>query len=189
MKIGLIGINRYAAFLNFACNLHAYAFQQYLKNQGHDAIFLDYKPIHYDGHNLREPAKYAESKYRSIISETANSPAADKARSAAARRWAELAMGYRALAEERKIRYDKFEAFVADNLDFTTEKYDPDLLEVQDPGMDCYICVTDVIWQPMGPTPAFDRGFMLGSKTFEGKPKIAYGSEPRRTTRFQTGDR
>lgn len=182
MKIGLIGINRYAAFLNFACNLHAYAFQQYLKNQGHDAIFLDYKPIHYDGHNLREPAKYAESKYRSIISETANSPAADKARSAAARRWAELAMGYRALTEERKIRYDKFEAFVADNLDFTTEKYDPDLLEVQDPGMDCYICVTDVIWQPMGPTPAFDRGFMLGSKTFEGKPKIAYapsrGAQP-----------
>lgn len=182
MKIGLIGINRYAAFLNFACNLHAYAFQQYLKSQGYDATFLDYKPIHYDGHNLREPAKFAESRYRSIISETASSPAADKARSAAARRWAELAMGYRALTEERKTRYDKFEAFVADNLDFTTEKYDPDLLEVQDPDMDCYICVTDVIWQPMGPTPAFDRGFMLGSKAFEGKPKIAYapsrGAQP-----------
>lgn len=174
MKIGLIGINRYAAFLNFACNLHAYAFQQYLKDRGYDATFIDYKPIYFEGQNLREPAKFTEAKYRSTIAEPANSPASDKARSAAARRWAELAMGYRALTEERKIRYDKFEAFVDESLDFTTEQYDSDLLEVQDPGMDCYICVTDVIWQPRPPANSFDRGFMLGSKAFEGKAKIAY---------------
>lgn len=174
MKIGLIGINRYAGYLNFACNLHAYAFQKYLIEEGHDATFLDYKPVGNEGMNLREPANFAENKYLSTIKETARTPEALKSRNREARRWAELAMGYRALTDERKTRFDKFEAFISENLRFTKEKYDSDLLEVEDPGMDCYICVTDVIWQPWLPKYSFDRGFMLGSKAFEGKPKIAY---------------
>lgn len=40
--------------------------------------------------------------------------------------------------------------------------------------MDVYMCVTYVIWQPLLPEHSFDRGFMLSSKAFEGKPKIAY---------------
>ncbi|MCF2587204.1 polysaccharide pyruvyl transferase family protein [Brevibacterium sp. UCMA 11752] len=174
MKIGLIGINRYADYLNFACNLHAFAFQQYLTNRSYDATFVDYKPVHFENMDLREPAKFAEAKYRSTIAAKANSPAAVKQRNADARRWTEVAMGYRAPTEERKARYDKFEAFISENMGFTAEVYDSDLLEVEDPGIDCYICVTAVIWQPWLPDYSFDRGYMLGSKAFEGKPKIAY---------------
>lgn len=182
MKIGLIGINRYAEFLNFACNLHAYAFQQYLVKLGYDAKFIDYKPIHYEGMSLREPASFMEAEYRSTISAKAPTAEAAKNRNTVAKRIAEIAMGYRALTEDRKVRYDKFEAFISQHLDFTNTVFDSDLLEVEDPGMDCYICVTDVIWQPWLPHYSFDRGFMLGSKAFDGKPKIAYapsrGAQP-----------
>ncbi|SMY04277.1 Polysaccharide pyruvyl transferase [Brevibacterium sp. 239c] len=174
MKIGLIGINRYANYLNFACNLHAYAFQQYLTNKDYDSTFIDCKPITFDGMDLREPAKFTEAKYRTAIAANASTPAAVKDRNTAARKWAELAMGYRALTEERKLRYDKFESFISQHLGFTEEEYGSDLLEIEDPGMDCHICVTDDIWQPWTPDYSFDRGFMLGSKAFEGKPKIAY---------------
>lgn len=152
MKLGLIGIYRYADYLSFACNLHAYAFQQ----------------------DLREPAKFAEAKYRTAIAAKASTPAAVKDRNTAARKWAVLAMRYRALTEKRKLRYDKLESFISQHLDFTEEEYDSDLFEIEDPGMDCYICVTEVIWQPWTPNYSFDRGLMLGSKAFEGKPKIAY---------------
>lgn len=174
MKIGLIGINRYAEYLNFACNLHAYAFQQFLYEHGYDATFLDYMPVHFGNLNLREPAAFAEANYLSTRKEKGTSPAEVKQRDKTAQKWAEIAMGYRALTEERKSRFDKFEAFISDRLVFTNAQYDSDLHEVEDPGMDCYICVTDVIWQPWSPEHSFDRGFMLGSKAFEGKPKIAY---------------
>src|SRR5699024_7148683 len=87
----------------------------------------------------------------------------------------ELAMGYRSVVEERERRFDKFESFANERMKFTEEQYDSDLLEVLDPGFDCYICVTDVIWQSLS-RYNFDRGFMLGSKTFEGKQKIAYAA-------------
>lgn len=182
MKIGLIGINRYAGFLNFACNLHAYAFQQHLMKLGYDATFIDYKPIYHEGINLRDPASFIEAKYRSTISMKARTPEEAKQRNAVAKKIAEIAMGYRALTEDRKVRYDKFEEFISQHLNFTDTVFDSDLLEVEDPGMDCYICVTDVIWQPWLPDYSFDRGFILGSKAFDGKPKIAYapsrGAQP-----------
>lgn len=78
MKLGLIGIYRYADYLSFACNLHAYAFQQ----------------------DLREPAKFAEAKYRTAIAAKASTPAAVKDRNTAARKWAVLAMRYRALTQK-----------------------------------------------------------------------------------------
>jgi hypothetical protein len=46
---------------------------------------------------------------------------------------------------------------------------------VIDPGFDCYMCVTDVIWQSID-KHVFDRGFMLGSKAFEDKEKISYAA-------------
>lgn len=88
---------------------------------------------------------------------------------------ADMALGYRTASVERERRLDKFEAFVKDRLNFTEEQYDSDSLEVEDPGFDCYICVTDVIWQSLDKHD-FDRGFMLGSKAFEGKQKIAYAA-------------
>lgn len=166
MKIGLIGINRYAKFLNFACNLHVYAFQEFLKQLGHEVRIIDYKPVYYDNFNMRNPAPGAEAAYRAAVMR--------KARKSDLTKLAELAVGYRSVQREREIRYDKFERFIAERLNFTEEQYDSDLLELKDPGFDCYMCVTDVIWQTYGGPSSFDRGFMLGSKAFEGKPKISY---------------
>ena len=167
MRIGLIGINKYAKFLNFACDLHAYAFQQFLSQNGYDATFLDYKPVYYGKFDMRHPAPVAEKKYRDAV--------VKKADTATLQKLADLAVGYRSVEVERERRFDKFEAFANKHMKFTEEKYDSDLLEVEDPGFDCYICVTDVIWQSL-PRHNFDRGFMLGSKAFEGKQKIAYAA-------------
>jgi hypothetical protein len=167
VKIGLIGINKYAKFLNFACDLHAYAFQQFLAKNGYDSTFLDYKPVYYGKFDMRNPAPGAEKKYREAV--------VKKADTATLSKLAELAMGYRSVVEERERRFDKFESFANERMKFTEEQYDSDLLEVLDPGFDCYICVTDVIWQSLS-RYNFDRGFMLGSKAFEGKQKIAYAA-------------
>lgn len=175
MKIGLIGINRYAKFLNFACNLHAYAFQQFLAKHGYDATFLDYKPVLHGNFDMRHPASYAEAQYRKAITRPVRTPDEKRARKRDLNKWSKLAVGYRSAYVERERRYDKFEAFIAENMIFTEQKYDSDLLEVTDPGFDTYICVTDVIWQSI-PTHKFDRGFLLGSKAFEGKQKIAYAA-------------
>lgn len=175
LKIGLIGINKYAKFLNFACDLHVYAFQEYLAQNGHDVTILDYKPAYFNNFNMRHPAGYAEQKYRDTIVRKATTSKQLAAREKDLEKWAELAIGYRSVAPERERRYDKFEAFVGKHLKFTAEVYDSDLLEVEDPGFDCYICVTDVIWQSI-PQHTFDRGFLLGSKAFEGKQKIAYAA-------------
>lgn len=175
MRIGLIGINRYAKYLNFACNLHVYAFQQFLTQHGYDSTIIDYKPIYFDNFDMRNPAGYAEKKYLAAVGRKASTPSARESREKAIRKWAEFAVGFRSAEVERARRYDKFERFIADHLVFTEEKYDSDLLEVNDPGFDCYICVTDVIWQSV-PGQGFDAGFFLASKAFEGKNKIAYAA-------------
>ncbi|MCD8022018.1 MAG: hypothetical protein LUF30_03260, partial [Lachnospiraceae bacterium] len=65
----------------------------------------------------------------------------------------------------------------------TEECYDSDMLEVKDPGFDCYICATDVIWKNT-PEFGYDRGFFLGSTCMENKHKIAYAAS--RGTYFAT---
>lgn len=165
MKVGLIGINRYAKWLNFACNVHAYAFQEFLRQHEYDVTVLDYKPVYFDNFDMKNPVKDAEQSYRAAVRR--------KESEATLRRLAEMAMGFRTAQAERLIRYQKFEDFIAKYLRFTEEVYDSDSLEISDPGMDCYICVTDVIWQSQ-PRHIFDHGFLLASKAFEGKRKIAY---------------
>ncbi|MGO1590533.1 MAG: polysaccharide pyruvyl transferase family protein [Ancrocorticia sp.] len=167
MKIGLIGINKYAKFLNFACDLHIYAFQQFLKQHGYESTILDYKPAYYGNFDMRHPAEGAKQQYLDALR--------NKKDPATIRKRAELALGYWTAEEERERRLDKFEHFAQENLIFTEEVYDSDLLETRDPGFDCYICVTDVIWQTI-PRHTFDRGFLLGSKAFDGKAKIAYAA-------------
>lgn len=167
MRIGLIGINKYAKFLNFACDLHAYAFQQFLLQHGYESTFLDYKPAYFGNFDMRHPAEITEQRYKDAV--------LTKKSVATRKKWADLAIGYRSVEEERERRFDKFESFVEKRLNFTEDTYDSDLLEINDPGFDCYICVTDVIWQSI-PTHMFDRGFLLGSKAFDGKAKIAYAA-------------
>ncbi len=48
-------------------------------------------------------------------------------------------------------------------------------MEIKDPGFDCYICCTDVIWKKE-PNIGFDRGFFLASKAMENKWKISYAA-------------
>lgn len=175
MKIGLIGINKYAKFLNFACDLHIYAFQQFLTQHGYESAVLDYKPVYHGNFDMRHPVDYAEAKHREALKRTATTPEEIAARKKDVAKWETLAEGYRGVRVERERRFDKFEAFVKKNLVFTEEVYNSDLLKVQDPGFDCYICVTDVIWQSL-PRHMLDRGFLLGSKAFEGKQKIAYAA-------------
>jgi hypothetical protein len=167
VDIGLIGINKYAKFLNFACDVHAFAFQKYLEQQGYSATFLDYKPAYYNNFNMRHPAKSAEASYRRGVEKKLSGKELEKL--------ADIAVGYRSATVERERRFDKFQAFEKNNLKFTDEVYDSDLLEIKDPGFDCYMCVTDVIWQNIA-SHDFDRGFLLGSKAFEGKSKIAYAA-------------
>lgn len=167
METGLIGINKYATFLNFACDIHAFAFQKYLDKKGYPSTFLDYRPTHVGDIDMRHPAKWAEDSYRRAVAK--NLPESDL------QRRAEIAMGFRSVLKEREIRFDKFREFERKNIRFTEEKYDSDSLEVKDPGFDCYVCVTDVIWQSIAKF-TFDRGFLLGSKAFEGKSKISYAA-------------
>lgn len=47
MKIGIISINMYSKYLNFACPLHTFAFQQFLLKHGFDSTVINYKPIYF----------------------------------------------------------------------------------------------------------------------------------------------
>ncbi len=82
---------------------------------------------------------------------------------------------YKTAYEEREIRYDKFQNFINNNYIKTDICYNSDLLEVMDPGFDCYICATDVIWRKTRKW-GFDRGFFLASTCMENKWKIAYSA-------------
>lgn len=74
---------------------------------------------------------------------------------------------YKSVYHEREIRYEKFQSFIEQNYIKTKECYDSNLLEVSDPGFDCYICVTDVIWKNE-PGEGFDRDFYAA---FSKKPE------------------
>lgn len=175
MRIGLIGINIYAKFLNFACDLHVLAFQEFLKSEGHRVAILDYKPVHFGNFDMRHPQEYTNRMYQRALEIKATTPEEEKKRRIQIQKWKTLSEGYESVRTEREIRYDKFQKFASKHLQLTEQKYDSDLLEVLDPGLDCYICVTDVIWQSVE-QHKFDRGFLLGSRAFEGKPKIAYAA-------------
>lgn len=166
MNIGLISINMYTKGLNFACPLHTYAFQQFLLKNGIESTIINYQPIYYGNFDLRHPYDFYKQVCERRIAEN-DLEGLDEL--------IEKRDGYQALYKEREVRYDKFQAFIDNNYVKTDKVYTSDLLEVSDPGFDCYICVTDVIWkneQPLG----FDRGFFLGSGPMRNKWKIAYAA-------------
>lgn len=175
MKIGLISINMYSKGLNFACPLHTYAFQQFLLANGIESTIIDYKPIYYDNFNLEHPSCY----YEELIQKKESSPPKNlsaeeqKAFQEKLAYYKKRASSWAALYQEREKRYHKLQTFIETNYIKTSICYDSDLLEVLDPGFDCYICVTDVIWKNE-PNYGFDRGFFLGSSCMEQKWKLAY---------------
>lgn len=167
MNIGIISINMYTKGLNFACPLHTFAFQQFLSKNGIASKVIDYKPVYYGDFDLRHP----DESYTKLVDRRKKEGARDE-------EIAELIEkrdGYRALRREREVRHDKFRSFIDRHYDKTDRCYDSDLLEIEDPGFDCYICATDVIWKKE-PTKDFDRGFFLASKAMENKGKVAYAA-------------
>lgn len=170
MKIGIISINMYSKGLNFACPLHNYAFQQFLLKNGIDNTVISYKPIYFNNFDLRHPYDY----YVRLCDDFLRS-GRDKTEIKEWNRRTELRDAWKELYKERERRYDKFQNFIDSNYIKTEECYDSDLLEIKDPGFDCYICCTDVIWKKE-PRVGFDRGFFLASKAMENKWKISYAA-------------
>lgn len=170
MKIGIISINMYSKGLNFACPLHNYAFQQFLLKNGIDSTVISYKPIYFNDYDLRHPYDYYALMCNNFASSGRNETEVEEWK-----RITGLRDSWRELYAERERRYDKFQNFIDSHYIKTEECYDSDLLEIKDPGFDCYICCTDVIWKKE-PNAGFDRGFFLASKAMENKWKISYAA-------------
>ena len=158
MKVGIISINAHTKVLNFASPLHSYAFQQFLLQNGVESVIIDYKPNYYGQFNPRHPYFY----YR-------KHPVKNKKKQKAIEhKWLKLFLA-------RQKRFDKFQNFI-DKYYVTTDKcYNHQLLDIEDLGLDCYICATDVIWK-CNKNAGFDRGFFLACDSMKGKYKIAYAA-------------
>jgi hypothetical protein len=171
MKIAIISINMYSKGLNFASPLHSYVFQSFLKQHGYDTTIIDYVPAYYDNFDLEHPADYYRKKCQMLAEK--NEKSVDSVKKM--RKYSRKRDAFDSVYHEREIRYRKFKSFIDSHYIKTEKKYDSDLLEIEDPGFDCYICATDVIWS-VNPDKGTDRGFLLGSKCMENKWKIAYSA-------------
>lgn len=158
MKIGIISINAHTLVLNFASPLHTYAFQQFLEQKGIESTIIDYKPSYYGDFDVRHPLFYYK-----------DHPDEDPVKQA------RRIQKWETLFQERERRYDRFEEFIQKYYKKTDICYTAETLETQDPGFDCYICATDVIWKSNKNT-GFDTGYFLGCKSMDKKKKIAYAA-------------
>ena len=170
MKIAIISINMYSKGLNFACPLHNYAFQQFLLKNGIENEILNYTPIYFNNFDMRHPGVYYE-KLRNNFEASGRA----ELEPVEFKRLDKFYRYYTDLSEERERRYDKFQNFINTHYIKTEKVYNSDLLEIEDPGFDCYICCTDVLWKKE-PNVGFDRGFFLASKAMENKWKISYAA-------------
>lgn len=179
MKIAIISINAHTRSLNLACPIHTWAFQQFLFKQGIDNTILNYQPnyTHAVSFNSREPySHYVKMCHRKEAAlKKAKSDDERKSIQESLERMIMYRDGYKVLGKERASRFDKKEAFVNEHYKRTEKTYTTDSLEIEDPGFDCYICASDVIWKCPDPT-GFDLGFFLASRAMEGKGKIAYAA-------------
>ena len=159
MNIGLISINMYTKGLNYACPVHTFAFQQFLLSHGIENTVIDYKPNYYGNFESRYPGAYyeklAERQEKLLKEADAETRPFHEEK---LKKFRSKAAGYNALAQERARRYDKFWEFINEHYVKTDTEYDSDTLEVVDPGFDCYMCVTDVIWKYQD-VEGFDRGY------------------------------
>lgn len=173
MKIGIISINLYSKWLNFACPLHSFAMQKFLQENGYDSKIIDYKASYYDNYNMRHPADYYKEKLEVRRNNLPGNAVKRAGWTESVKLTAELERNYRALYNERERRYDKFESFIDKNLAVTDKGYNSVTMELEDPGFDCYMCVTDVIWKA---EPSLERAFFLANRSMDTKHKIAYSA-------------
>ncbi len=158
MKIGIISLNMYTSMLNFACSIHSYAFQAFLKQEGFDSIIIDYKPHYFGDFNMKYPYLH----YKKHPMEDAQE------QKDLEHRWLRLFF-------KRITRYNKIQNFYKKYYIKTEQCYTDDDLDVVDLGFDCYLCVTDVIWK-YNKGVGFDRGFFLDCASMKGKYKVAYAA-------------
>lgn len=184
MKIGLIGINMYVRAMNYACPLHVWAFQEYLRGKGFDVTIVDYLPNtnkFETGYDARHPSIYFANKVKTQEEELARlvkagaQPDKIKAIQSKIKTNAQYRDSFNAIYEEREARHDKQWDFIYKYLVRTDKQYNCAMLEVEDPGFDCYICVTDIIWDKFVGT-GYEPGFFLGLTCMENKWKIAYSA-------------
>lgn len=79
------------------------------------------------------------------------------------------------LSARKDSRYYKFQHFMNSRCIMTEECYDSELLELRDPGFDCYISCSDHAWKPNA-SKKYDRGLCLASRSMDDKWKISYGA-------------
>lgn len=175
MKIAIISINMYTKGLNFASPLHTYAFQQFLLKNGIETTVLNYRPVYYDNFNLRHPHDYFVEKCDFYSRKAGETEEEQQFLSQKLEDCKKKAKSWKNVYNERELRYDKFQNFIDTHYIKTDFCYDSDLLEVMDPGFDCYICATDVIWKNE-PNDGYDRGFFLASTSMENKWKISFAA-------------
>lgn len=168
MKIGIISINMYSKYLNFACPLHTFAFQQFLLQHRFDSTVINYQPIYFNNFDMKHPYDYYSS---NLIKLQAMQNKNEKK----IEDYAKKASDWKDIYKEREIRYTKFQNFIDKYYKKTDFCYNSATLETMDPNFDCYICATDVIWKNE-PHEGFDRGFFLGSSCMENKLKISYSA-------------
>lgn len=157
MKIGLISINTHTRVLNFASPIHTVAFQHFLEEHGIETTIIDYQPQYYGKFDIRHPLfYYIEYPYKN-----------EERQRTALEEWKDLFH----LQEKRHDRFKEFEEKYYTKK--TPKCYTHKMLNKEDPGFDCYICATDVIWKRNKVT-GFEKGFFLALKAMEGKKKIAY---------------
>lgn len=184
MKIGIIGINIYVRAMNYACPLHAYAFQQYLLEHGIKSEIIDYLPNtnkFETGYDYKHPSVYFNKKVEKLnqqLKELTNSPEPNSMEIDTIKtkidKLSKTRDAYEAIYEAREERYEKQKDFVKNNLILSREKYNCAILETTDPEYDCYICVTDIIWDKFA--NGYEPGFFLGLTCMENKWKIAYSA-------------
>lgn len=158
MKIGIISINAHTKVLNFASPLHTYAFWEFLHQNGIESTIIDYKPCYYGEFDARHPLYYYQE----------HPMKSEKKQEENIEQWS-------LLFKEREKRFDRFEEFIEKYYKKTDRCYTAKIIEDEDPGFDCYICATDIIWK-YNPNTGFDRGFLLACQQMAGKKKIAYSA-------------
>lgn len=157
MKIGIISINIHTKVLNFASPIHTVAFQHFLEEHGIETTIIDYKPRYYGKFDIRHPLFY-------YIDHPSSNPEKQQ----------EITKEWKDLFYLQEKRYDRFMDFQKKYYTKKTEKcYDWKMLEKEDPGFDCYICATDIIWKRNKVT-GFEKGYFLALNAMKGKKKIAY---------------
>ena len=108
MKIGIISINMYSKYLNFACPLHTFAFQQFLLKKGYNNTVINYQPIYYNGFDMKHPYTYYKNCLKTL--KKANPLKINKIKD-----YEQKKKAFKKIYKEREIRYNKFQDFIDNN--------------------------------------------------------------------------